>query len=385
MNESSTSHSSAFPRERLRSLEAFLEADPANPQLFKQCAALATELQAFDVLARIAEARLRGQPEDSLAASARAQAWIAAREYQRAADILEQFVRRPAADAALQQDLGLCYFCLGEYERAKPPLESAYRAGPPSSGLLRLLVSTYHHLGCLAEAVAIADANAEPALSDAALSGTYALLYLDTSRPTDAARWATAALALDRECIDALTVEGTLSLASGTPDQARGCFAHVLARAPQTGRAWIGLGTIALLQQDFPRALEHLNRGVQLMPRHVGSWHVLAWTYLLAGDLPNAEEAFQEALALDRNFAETHGGLAAVAALRGDAAAAKRGLETALRLDPACLSAQFTRSVLAGRGGDARQAREIVLIALSRLTSDPAMAFARRLIRRPLQ
>lgn len=368
--------------ERLHSLEQLLESDPANQHLFRECAALATQQRDFGVLARIADSRLKAVPGDALASSARAQALIGSREYRGAVGILEGLAKATPSDLSVQQDLGLCHFCLGDYERAKASLDSVYRAGGRSSGLLRLLVSTNHHLGLLSEAAAVADANSAPALADPLLAGTYALLYLDKAQPETAAKWAKAALAVDPQCVDALTVQGTLCMASGETNGARASFESVRALAPGTGRAWIGLGTIALLQQDFTRALGYLEPGVKLMPAHVGSWHVLAWAYLLSGDRTNAERAFQEALALNRNFAETHGGLAAVAALRGDGAAAQRALETALRLDPACLSAQFARSVLAGQAGEGTKAREIVVTTFARLTADPAMRFAKTLVPR---
>lgn len=382
--ESSTPGGGQPSAARLPQLERLLELDPNTPALFRECAQLALETRAYDTLSRICDARLRAHPRDPLAMWTQGQALIAQRQYGRAAEVLEKVTGEPALAAAARQDLGLCYFCLGEYARARAPLQALYEAGGRSSGLLRLLVGTYHHLGLTAEAAAVADANAEPARADAALAGAYALLYLDLSRAADAARWTRVALALDGRCLDALTVDATMSLARGDRNRARQVFESALAVAPQTGRAWVGLGSIALLERDFPRALEQLNRGVELMSGHVGSWHVLAWAYLLAGELANAERAFEHALALNRNFAETHGGLAAVAALRGDEAAARRSLETALRLDPVCLSAQFARSVLSGQAGNADQARALVLAAFSRLTASAAMAtLAKNLSGRP--
>lgn len=373
MSETSTHDTTSASAERLRSLERLLDRDTGNPQLFRECVQVALEINALDVLTRISETRLRVHAGDALARWALARVLIAQRQYRGATEMLEE-LDTGSLHSAARQDLGLCYFCLGEYERARIPLEALYQAGERSGALLRLLVTTYHHLGLTAEAAAVADGNSEAASTNADLAGAYALLYLDLSRSAKAARWAKVALALDARCLDALTVDATLSLARGDTDHAREGFERALALAPQTGRAWIGLGSIALLERDFPQALERLKRGVELMSAHVGSWHMLAWTYLLTGDLANAERAFAQALVLNRNFAETHGGLAAVAALRGDRAAAERGLETASRLDPACLSGEFARSVLAGRSGDTQQAREIILAAFSRLTTSPAAA-----------
>jgi len=132
---------------------------------------------------------------------------------------------------------------------------------------------------------------------------------------------------------------------------AREQYEKVLQLAPGNGRAWVGLGVLALLRRDLTTAQSSLKRGLELMPGHVGSWHVLAWAHLTSGDLGAAEQVFRHALDLDRNFAETHGGLASVAALKGDSATAEEGIERALRLDPKCLSAQFARSVLLSRSG----------------------------------
>jgi Flp pilus assembly protein TadD len=152
-------------------------------------------------------------------------------------------------------------------------------------------------------------------------------------------------VALDATNIDTLTVEGTLLTADGALDAATAAF-------------------------------ERVRGGADILPTHVGSWHVLGWTYLLSGDLASAESAFQRALELNRNFAETHGSLAAIAALGGDSATAQRYMEVAHRLDPMSLSAQFTKAVLTGRGGDDEKARRMVLKALSRLTVSPGMAAA---------
>jgi Flp pilus assembly protein TadD len=358
----------------LRSLQRFLGTDPGNTHLFNECAALAQQLQDYEALLHVAETRLQAHPGDLPAASARTKALIGRGDFQSAALDLERMSTSAPQVPAFQQDLGLCYYCLGEFARARAPLEGALRLGERSAGLLRLLASTYHHLGLMAEAAALATENPTPAQGDGDLAAVYALIYLDAGRADEAARWTRQALALNPHNVDALTVEGTLATASGALDTANECFQRVLQRAPDTGRAWIGLGSTALLRRDLPDALEKLRRAVELMPTHVGSWHVLGWTYLLSGDLDGAEGAFQRTLELNRNFAESHGSLAAIAALRGDRATAERNMEVAQRLDPMCLSAQFTRSVLAGRAGDEEKARRIVLKALSRLAVDPGMA-----------
>jgi Flp pilus assembly protein TadD len=130
--------------------------------------------------------------------------------------------------------------------------------------------------------------------------------------------------------------------------------------AADNGRAWIGLGSIALLAQDFPRAREMLERGVKAMPAHVGSWHVLGWTHLVEGNLDLAEQSFQQALTLERNFAETHGALAAVYAMRGRLREARAELAIAEKLDRAGLAAKFATTVLEAQSGNRAAANAVM-------------------------
>jgi Tfp pilus assembly protein PilF len=146
--------------------------------------------------------------------------------------------------------------------------------------------------------------------------------------------------------------------------------------APENARAWIGLGTAALLNQDLKTASTALRRGLENMPSHVGSWHVLAWTELVSGNLAEARRLFERSLELDRNFSESHGGIAAVAALGGDRATAEREIEVANRLDPECLSAKFAQSVLLRAAGDPHSSRELVRSTIAGLDNDPKTPLA---------
>jgi tetratricopeptide (TPR) repeat protein len=353
-------------RDRLRALESLLKNDPANPRLLSDCVELAKELADFEAVLRLADNALAVRAEDRRALSDRAFALIGLRRFRDALPVLQTLHKAEPGNAAVLQDLGLSHYCLAEYAQAVAPLEAAYRAAGASNGLLRLLVSTYHHLGAMDEATALADAHPALALADPALSGVYALAFLDASRASEAGQCSQRALAMDAQCIDALVVEGTLQATRGAPAVADELFERALALAPLTGRAWLGLGTTALLRQDYATALSRLQRAVEQLPSHVGSWHTLAWTQLLSGDLNAAEQTFLHALELNRNFGESHGGLAVIAALRGERSQAQHLIEVALRLDSASLSPDFARAVLAGRAGDPQQARQIVLGMLDR-------------------
>ncbi len=354
---------------RLAHLKKLLSIDPDNPRLTRECIDTALQAGDFEFVLERADRALAKAPGDLQGLFDRASGLIGMRQYREAAAVLRALLERDSRIGAAQLNLGLCHYCMGEYAAARTALDSAYAAGDRSAALLRLLVSSCHHLGLMAEALEVSDANPGQAESDADLAGVYSLLYLDANRLEAATRWATVALARKPNSLDALVVQATLAGIRLDVQRARAQFERALQIAPTTGRALIGLGTLALLDNDFVRAKEQLTRGLQQMPNHLGSWHVLAWAHVMSNELDAAHAVLQHALELDRNFAETHGGLASVDALRGSVAQAQRRIDLALRLDSQCLSAQFARSVLARRAGRSNEAQQIVKDTLAEFAS----------------
>jgi Tfp pilus assembly protein PilF len=310
---------------RLSRLKDLLRADPDNPRLAADCVDLA----------------------------------IASRDYGFARDVLARFAAVTPNDTAVRINLALCHYCLAEYVEASTHLVSAYQSGDRSAGLLRLLVSTYHHLGRIEEAVAIANENPRRD-ADPALAGVYALAYLDAGQTARAATYARRSLEVNPNCVDALIAQATVNASRMHVAHAREEYERVLQLAPRNARALIGLGMLDLFAKNLPAAREKLTQGLEYMPTHAGSWIALGWTHLLSGDLPAAQRVFNHALELNHNFGETHGGLAAVAALQGDAASAERAMEVAERLQPQGLGAKFARSVLLTRRGQGPEGRRLL-------------------------
>lgn len=355
MNMSATAQSQQLGR-----FKQLLRTDSKNARLRQQCVELALSLKDFDSVIEVADVTLAAAPDDAGARFDRATGLIGKREYRAALAVLETLHPSPSEAFGIEFNSALCHYCLEEYDQAVPKLEACYARGLRDNGLLRLLVTSYHHVGAMDEAVLVANENPDPAKTDATLAGAYALLFLDADDAARAAKWAVVTLRLNPKSIDGRVVQGTLLTARLNTAEAKSMLESVIQDAPTTARAWVGLGTLALLERDLPVARSLLERGVQLMPGHVGSWHMLGWTQLLQNDLASAETTFKHALDLDRNFAESHGGLASVAAIKGEREAAEHLIEVALRLDSECLSARFAQSVLAQRQGNATQARAII-------------------------
>lgn len=353
---------------RLQQYSAWLQRDPGNASLYRQCADAARELQRYDLMLEIVDAALARDPGNAALRFDRATAQIGLRDFRSALATLADV---PTASEEQQQALdanrALCHFMLGEHAQALPHLVSDYERGHRTPQSLFMLVRAHHFLGQLSEAVAIANANAEAAAQDARLAGAYALLFLDAEDAGAASRWAATALRLDPRSIDGNVTDGTLSIMRLQTDRAERLFKTALEAGPETARAWIGLGTLAMLQKDLPQAETHFERGLKTLPGYVGGWHMLGWSQLLRKDLQAAEQSFNRALALDRNFSETHGGLAAIDALNGKVESARQRLEIATRLDPQCMSAQFAAAVLADptlRGAGAQEILQQALLGL---------------------
>jgi tetratricopeptide (TPR) repeat protein len=354
------SHENAADRARLQRLLALRREDPQNVLLYRDCVATALQSAAFDVVVQLAQEQLQLGSDPWAARFDWASGLIGQRDYAGALLQLEHLPISAHQHPGVLLNRGLCHHCLGQYEQARTPLETCYGQGDRSPGLLRLLLSTLHHLGLLRQALPIAQAAAPLATTDAALAGVLALLYLDADDAVKARQWARAALQLHPGSVEGRVVQATLLTARLQKDRARGMLEEVVAEFPETARAWLGLGALALLDQDLVRAKLHLQRSLELMPQHVGSWLVLGWAHLMSGELPAAQQVFEQALELERNFAEIHGSLAAVAALRGDGPRAQSLLQVARRLDPECPSAVFAEAMLHAHAGDPAQAQRMV-------------------------
>ncbi|HEU4655241.1 MAG TPA: hypothetical protein VFS47_14735 [Steroidobacteraceae bacterium] len=365
--------------ERLQRLVGMLKQDASNPSLRQHFFDQAARAGCSDLIVETADSLLASSPRDPWLLFQKANGEIGRREYRNALAVLSQVRELGVADPAVDSNVGLCHFCLHEFDQARAPLERCYAAGVRDAGTVRLLITTLHHLSSMEEAVKVAGENEALARGDAALAGAYALLYLDSNDSGKAAQWAKVALDLNPKSLDGRITQATLLTARLETQKARSMLQDLIDDAPQLGRAWIGLGTLDLLAQDLASAKQRLARGLELMPSHVGSWHVLGWAQLLSGDLLAAETTFQRALEIDRNFAETHGALASLAAMRGENVKARHLIEVALRLDPQCLSARFAESVLSKNAGSPEQAQKILSAAVADVAGRDSSALSKLL------
>jgi Tfp pilus assembly protein PilF len=86
----------------------------------------------------------------------------------------------------------------------------------------------------------------------------------------------------DQEAIAALT-EGERRIAEKNPKAAEASFQRVLEKYPEQPRAWYGIGLVALLEHDAPRAKQVFSRLTTGEHAAEKDPMVLAWSHVYLG------------------------------------------------------------------------------------------------------
>ena len=133
-------------------------------------------------------------------------------------------------------------------------------------------------------------------LSPDALRWPYYLahLYRQQGKSPEAAEFFERSLAIDTEYVPAHLWLGEMYLDLGRPADAEPLFDNVRTRQPGSAAAWYGVGRAALAQQDTTRALEALERALDLDHDASSVHYSLGVAYRTAGDLLKAQQHFAQ-------------------------------------------------------------------------------------------
>lgn len=356
-------------------LKSYLEADPGNAALLRDCGASA--LDAGEVaFADECYARLEALPDFSEGDAAMAGlAAMRSGKLARAIALFEPLVEAHPADPALRFNLAWSFALDRQFDRAQAMLDPATVAALPQAAMLDLQLG--HEQGDFDGAAAKIGDYLEAHGDYAPLQAAVSVLAMDVEDEELARRAAIAG----GDHPDALATLGTLTLGDGDPAGARAMLEAALAQNPRSPRALMALGLANLGLGETEAALAQVDRGAELFEDHLGSWIAAGWAHLVAGKREAAEQRFLTAMQIDGNFAECHGSLATIAALKGDREAAARSIAVAFRLDRQCFSAGFAQMLLAAAAGDAEAAQRIFERALDQPLDDKGRSLRELLAR----
>lgn len=206
-----------------------------------------------------------------------------------------------------------------------------------------------HHQGLLVEAKELLTMVTAPERSIEAKSLLSLVLYdLDE---LDAAYELSCDMLSQKQTMEAMLAKASIELEKQDFKSSEESFTSFCEHYPTIGRGWSSLASLQFRNFELDKALPTVEHALEVMPDHIGTWHILAWIHIMQGNIDKGLSAFESSYKLDRSFGETHGGLASIYALKGNTQLAKKHIKLAKRLDPNCQSLIFAQMVLLNKEG----------------------------------
>ncbi|WP_160153359.1 tetratricopeptide repeat protein [Microbulbifer sp. ALW1] len=344
-------------QEALQRLRKFWEQDRENPLLTQDLLSKYFETGALDQGREFIDAlpeSVLGFPSVSHSAG---MLCLAVSDYRQAEFCFRWADAKAPGQLAIQYNLAYTMFQQHQYAEAETILQSI---AEPTAEVLVLKARADHHLGKFDHAIDALDA-AIALDGDLQASGLLALVYNDCGSREKAIELAEMVLEQEPHQFEALLAMADAYTALQSYAEASRWCDMGLTEYPSVGRFWTVKGQLQLVDFDFNEARASFTKAVELMPEHIGTWHLLGWSEVLRDDLGAALHAFERALELNRNFAESHGGLAVVNALQGNWDTAQQASKRALGLDHSNLSGRYAEALCLehrGQAGAAEQLRQ---------------------------
>jgi tetratricopeptide (TPR) repeat protein len=343
---------------RLDQLLKYLRSDETNRPLRRDALREAFRTGQWSVAKELIDEGLMHWPEDGDLLGSSSLMLMRAERYEEAEKVILRALEAGGDIPELRYNLALSRFMQGQFSEALKQLEKdGCETLVPLSLLLR--ARCQYHLGMHDEAIADCAAYLRLAPQDAGGHGVLALFLYDQDNREMAAMHASLALERDPLQNEALLVRAATQHDGRNMESALETYDLLIQSCPSSGRGRLGRALVNMGLRRLEAARSDAELASQLMPEHIGTWHVLGWLQILQNDVKGAERSFRSALALDRGFAETHGGLAVVAALSGREGEARSSIRRARGLDSQGSSVQFAEFVLLRQAGQDDAAREL--------------------------
>lgn len=347
--------------DRLAKLKQYLQHSPDNVPLLLDAVATAIAAGGLEEAESLVNQTLQHAPDSREAHAHAGYICMLNNNFTGAVGHYQEAMEAGLDEPAICYNLAFSYYRISLYDEALSQARAAGKGAnetaslEPQRSLLiaRCLYRKQQFDEALNELRAIPDGE-----QNAEVLGLMALLYCDDDQVEKALFYSSRSLDIEPTGFEALVARATCFVIQREYDLAYSDYERILELHPTVGRAWSGLGQIQFHRFQFSEAATSLRKAVELMPDHVGTWHLLGWANMAMESYEEARNAFENAYELDRTFAETHGCLASLYAVTGESGKAEYHIKLAQKLDPASMGHLYAKMVLLqkeGRGNESKQ------------------------------
>ncbi len=257
-----------------------------------------------------------------------------AKHIERAGDLFAQAAALDPDFPQVQYALGVARFNSGQFSQATEPLAQALELDPANAELKRMLALAWLNSDKYAEAAELLKDDSERKFNRS-LQYAYGLSLVRSGRTVEAQR----------------------------------IFADLLIKYPDWPELNVVLGQAAAQQDDYPAAIESLQKAIELQPDVAEAHLTLGEIYLRQGDLDAAEKELRAELANYPQDLRTQQLLAMVLDLAGKSEEAMELLEVLVEKTPQSADARYLMGKILLAEGDAQRA-QIQLESAARLAPE---------------
>jgi len=317
-------------------LESFMQAEPGEQSQKSQTSPLESP-----AVAGLSEEERR-QLRDELA-SRLTQVYmnlgvlqVQAQQFDRAGDLFAEASRLEPDSPRVQYSLGVTRFNAGQFDLATEPLARALESDPENAELRRMLALAWFNTDNYEEAVALLR-------NDSEREGSRSLQY----------------------------AYGLALVRSGRAEEAQVVFTELLIKYPDWGELSVVLGQAMAQGDDYPKAIEALEKAIEVQPDVAEAHLNLGEIYLRQGELKSAERELRTELENYPNDLRAQNLLAMVLDLAGKQTEALEILTGLLEETPHSAKARYLMGKILLAQGHAEQAQIQLESATQLAPEDP--------------
>lgn len=156
-----------------------------------------------------------------------------------------------------------------------------------------------------------------------------AILSFEVGDLKAAQHWASSALEIETDQVDAFNALGSIAFKEKRFDDAMTHYQEAIQSVPFHPRAHLGLGLLALKAQDLDSAAHHFETALEADPHHLGLHLASIWTYILKAEWEKASDGVLDALYFQEECPHALAAMALIAWITGDDQASTQNLECA--------------------------------------------------------